>query len=251
MDPPHTQSFYVERLVYLPGGANCFGPPLMSPMVGPQPAKVNGFVTFGSFNVNVKISTEILTLWAEVLREIPTSRLVMKFMTGHDPQIQAHYRSQFERLGVRPERITIHGRLSPLAHLDLLTSVDIALDCFPYNGCITTSEALWMGVPVLSLAGPTFISREGLSILRRVGLEAFVTGDTQDYVARACAFAGQIEAIEQIRFSLRQRMLGSPLCNPARFAREIEQAFRTMWRTWCDSQVSDLKSQISNEGGGR
>ena len=237
LDPPETQRYYVEQLTYLPGGMACFRPPKTSPLVSPLPARINGFVTFGTFNVNIKISDEILTLWARILLETPGSRLVMKFMAGHDPQIRARYLDQFARMGVDPARITIHGQVSAWGHLELFSQVDLALDTYPYNGGMTTQEGMWMGVPTVTLAGDTFVSRMGLNVLSRVGLEAFVSASAEEYVAKACALAGQMEVLEQIRFGLRPRMLDSSLCNPGRIAGEMEQALRRMWRSWCDRQV--------------
>jgi protein O-GlcNAc transferase len=238
VDPPESQPYHAERLAYLAGGLGCFRPPRLSPLVGPLPAKVNGCVTFGSFNVNIKITDEMMALWARILRETPGSRLTLKFMAGHDPQIRAAYLDRFGRLGVDPHRITLHGRLSPWDHLELLGQVDMALDTHPYSGCITTMEGLWMGVPTLTLGGETFVSRMALSVLHRVGLDAFASSSPEEYVAKACAYSRQWDALEQIRSSLRPRMLASPLCDPARLAREMEQIFRSAWRQWCSQQRS-------------
>ncbi len=235
-DPPGSQPYHVERLAYLDGGFGCFRPPKLSPLVGPLPARANGYVTFGSFNVNIKITDEILALWAQILRETPGSRLIMKFMAGHDPHIRAGYLDRFGRLGVEPRRIDIHGRLSSWDHLELFGRVDVALDTHPYSGCVTTMEGLWMGVPTLTLCGETFVSRQALSVLHRVGLDAFVSSSAGEYVAKGCAYARQWDALGQIRSGLRPRMLASPLCDPARVARDMEQIFRSAWRRWCSQQ---------------
>ena len=130
----------------------------------------------------------------------------------------------------------ILGRMPVWVYLRFLSEVDIALDAFPHNGCITTLEALWMGVPIVTLTGDTFVSRFGLSILSRLGLEVFAASDAQAYVEKACGFAGQIQELQQIRRALRDMMLHSPLCDPARLAREVQSALRTMWRRWCEGQ---------------
>ena len=236
LDPPETLSYYTETSLYLPGGALSFAPPENSPPVVDQPALRNGYVTFGSFNINPKISGEVLTLWAKILRATPNSRLVLKFPAGDDSTVREHYYGLFEAMGVSRDRLFIRGRMPFWDYLSFLSGVDIALDAFPYNGCITTLEALWMGVPIVTLTGDTFVSRFGLSILSRLGLEVFAASDAQAYVEKACGFAGQIPELQQIRRALREMMLHSPLCDPARLAREVQTALRTMWRRWCEGQ---------------
>ena len=248
IDPPETLRYYVEQSVYLPGGLACLRPPLSSPFVGPLPAKANGFVTFGSFNRHMKITDQQLGLWAEILKALPTSRLLMKFHAGNDPVLRDIYLGKFQSLGIDPDRIRIHGTLPDLEYLELIGQVDIALDAYPFNGCITTLEGLWMGVPIVTQTGDTYTSRVGLSILSRLGLEVFSATSPQEYVAKACAFASQIEALERIRLALRPLLLQSPLCDPVRWARQIEQAFRTMWRTWCGHQKSKAGSQKPEVG---
>jgi len=162
---------------------------------------------------------------------------------------------QFEQMGIERERIEIHGWKSPVEHLQLYSNIDIALDTYPYNGCLTTLEALWMGVPVISLFGKrVFLSRAGLSILSRIGME-FLAGSTPDeFVAKATALATRQDALAKIRASMRIRMAASTLCDAKRFAREVEQAYRQMWRRWCQSQRAtppneqpDLVGRQSND----
>jgi protein O-GlcNAc transferase len=237
IDPPDALGTYVEESVYLPGGMACFRPPQVSPLVRSLPAEANGFVTFGSFNSHIKITDAMLGLWAEILRANANSRLIMKFNAGGDPTLQNLYLGRFRSLGIDSGRIEIHGILPHFDYLELLGRVDLALDTHPFNGCITTLEGLWMGVPIVTLTGDTFVSRMGLTVLTRVGLDLFAASSAQEYVAKANAFAGQLKAIAQIRLALRSRMLGSPLCDPVRWAREMEHAFRLMWRSWCRGSV--------------
>ncbi len=235
LDPPDTLHTYVERSVYLPGGLACFRPPERSPLIRRLPALSNGSVTFGSFNSHVKLSDLTLRLWAEILRGNTGSRLVMKFNSGGDPQLGTFYLDRFRSLGVDPARIEIHGILPYMDYLDLVGQVDLALDAYPFNGCITTLEGLWMGVPTVTLTGDTYVSRVGLTILTRLGLEVFAASSPQEYVKKAQSFSLQLAELGQIRASLRSRMLASPLCDPVRWAREMEDAFRLMWRSWCKS----------------
>ncbi len=243
LDPPGSQKFYVEEAVYLPGGLVCYKPLDNAPSVTPLPAEQKGYITFGSFNNNCKVNTYVMELWAQILKASENSRLLLKFKAGDDRKMVNHYMSKFEKLGISKERIQIYGWQSPLEHLQLYSQIDIALDTYPYNGCITTLEALWMGVPTVSLVGEDgYISRLGLTVLSRIGLEAFTASTADEYVAKAIALAANPENLAEIRASLRQRMLKSELCDPKRFAGELEAAYRKMWHRWCRSRGAEVPS---------
>ncbi len=250
LDPPDLQKFYVEESICLPGGLLAFRPPEVSPVVSPLPAKQNGFVTFASFNNNMKINTFIIELWVQILKANEGSRLILKFRAGNDEEVKNRYRGQFEDLGIEPERIDICGWKPDFEHYQLYHEIDIALDTYPFNGFITTLQALWMGVPVISLVGTdSYLSRAGLSILSRVGLEIFAATSPEEYVTKAVSFAAETENLEQIRLALRQLMLGSTLCDPGRYAVEIEAAYRKMWRRWCQDRDSVTCSFAQQEPG--
>jgi predicted O-linked N-acetylglucosamine transferase (SPINDLY family) len=234
VDPPEEQTHFTETLSYLPGGWSVFRPPLESPLVGPSPAQANGYVTFGSFNNNVKIDASLLRAWARILQACPDARFLFKSFSMGDTGIRKAYRDHFIQHGIDPERIEFRGQMSYHQHLETLGQVDIALDAYPFNGGMTTLEGLWMGVPIVTLSGRTCVARVGRGILRRVGLEVFAADTLDEYVAKAVAFAGQAEALGDIRRGLRECMLQSPLCDPGRMAREIEAAYRGMWRDWID-----------------
>lgn len=232
LDPAETLSVYPEKSVYLPGGPFFFVPPATSPPIGELPLQSRGFATFGSFNNNMKISDDTLILWCEVLRALPSARFVLKCPVGDDPEARDDYRERFARQGIAAERIDIVGMLPHDQYQALLASIDLVLDTFPFHGCITTLDALWMGVPPVTLLGDLWVSRMGPAVLQRLGLEVFVAGSAEDYVRKACRFVEQPEALDRIRRSLRHLMLDSPLCQPRRLARELEQAFRGMWHHW-------------------
>ncbi|UCE47622.1 MAG: hypothetical protein JSW47_18740, partial [Phycisphaerales bacterium] len=206
------------------------------------------------------INSQVLSLWAEVLKVNDDSVLLMKFKEGGDPVMKEYYQSQFRELGVDPRRIRIVGWKNPIEHMQLYGQIDIALDTFPFNGCMTTMEGLWMGVPTISLVGETIsLSRSGLSILSRVGLEFFVASTPKEYVAKATALARNLDSLEKIHNTLRQRMTASTLCDADRFARETEEAYREMWRRWCrsgyaarsgetGSNLTSCSFEISNAG---
>ncbi|RKY24815.1 MAG: hypothetical protein DRP62_02875 [Planctomycetota bacterium] len=232
-DSPESQKFYTEELVFLPDGFLCYRPADFAPPVAPLPADKNGYITYGSFNNSCKINDVIAELWADVLKADTDSRLLLKLKGGQERGIKSHYLRLFERFGISRDRIVLYGWKSPAEHLKLYGQVDIALDTYPYNGATTTCEALWMGVPTVSLVGNCHASRVGLSILTRVGLEFFAASTRQEYIAKATALAANRQALAQIRTSMRARVAASGLCYAKGFARSLETAYRKMWRRWC------------------
>ncbi len=245
IDPPDSLAGYVEKTIYLAGGQPMFAPPEQSPLVTPLPARSRGHLTFGSFNNQSKINDQCLDLWARVLRTLPDARLVLKFPAAHDLGVQRYFRERLETLGVQPERIQFVGQLSHYAYLSQIGEVDLILDTYPFNGCVTTMEALWMGVPVVTLKGDTFVSRMGYAIMRRLGLDRFVADDEQAFVAKACHFASRLGELEQIRAGLRERFLASPVLDPKRYTQDLSDALNTIHRLWrgqSDSGPIDVNS---------
>ncbi len=232
-DPPETQDDYVEQCICLPGGLSCFCPPSQSPLVGPLPARQGDGFCFGSFNNNAKISPAVLSVWTQILKDIPQAHMIIKFPGGTDVRLQETYYQRFAARGVSRERIDILGQLPFAQHMDLYNRVDLLLDTYPYNGGITTLEGLWMGVPTLTWTGQTFVSRAGWSILTRLGLEGFVAHSAREYAHKASAFVRQTDELARIRCALRSMMLHSPLCDLTRVSRELERAYRRMWHCWC------------------
>jgi len=241
LDPPDHHEFYVEESVFLPGGLFCYTPPNFAAPVTPLPARRNGFMTFGSFNNSMKINPFVIALWAHVLKGTENSRLVLKHKEGNDDGLRDRCLNEFEKYGIARDRVQIVGWKSPAEHMELYNSIDIALDTYPFNGCITTLEGLWMGVPIISLTGKNcLLSRLGLSILSRVGLESFAADSPAAFVAKTTALtAGNIDALARIRATMRTRMSASPVCDAGRFARELEDAYRQMWRRWCRMRNRD------------
>ena len=242
-DPPESQQFYTEELVYLPDGFLSYRPPDYAPPVAPLPVLKNGYITFGSFNNNCKINPFIISLWAEILKSNENSRLLLKFRGGGDKMLKDHYLHQFEQLGICPDRVDIHGPKRPVEHLKLYSQVDIALDTYPYNGTTTTFEALWMGVPTISLAGEHHMSRVGLTILTRFGMGFLAASTPQEYVARATALAAKSQTLAEMRAIMRRTIAGASLCNTNKFARNVEAAYRKMWHKWCRSRGVEVATQ--------
>ena len=225
--------YYSEKLVYLDKGFLCYSPPDTAPEVGTLPAIKNGFITFGSFNMNKKINPFTIKLWADVMKNCENSKLILKFRSASDLDTKEHYLKEFQKAGLHRDRIEIYAWVSGQQHLDLYNKIDIALDTYPYHGTTTTCEALLMGVPVISLVGEHHMSRVSLSILTRLGLEFFTAATPDEYVSKAVALAAKPEALAKIRASMRPRMEASDLCNAETFAKNIEQEYRKMWQIWC------------------
>ena len=194
----------------------------------------NGHVTFGSFNNLAKVNRGVIALWARILREVEGAGLVLKSAGTDDPETRAGLEAHFAAHGVAPERLRI---LPPEAqaqnHLALYNEIDIALDPFPYNGTTTTCEALWMGVPVITLAGDRHAGRVGASLLSAVGFQAGIAATPEDYVLTARLLAGQPKLLAAARRNLRGDLARSPLRDHPAHARAVEEAYRTVWQIWC------------------
>jgi len=227
-DPPgQTEHLHSERLVRLPKGHWCFKPP-SGPEVGPLPARGPGQVTFGSFNNLAKVTEEMIGLWSQILKDLPESRMVLKTGTGSpaDERVLA----AFVRHGVGKERVTLLGRQRD--YFGLYQGVDICLDTYPYTGCNVTGDALWMGVPVVSLAGPSCVTRLGVAALVQVGLEDLVTETPAAYVEAAVRLAQDLPRLRELRAQLRERLERS-VGDVRRFTRDLEAAYRGMWEQFC------------------
>lgn len=237
-DPPgRADARYTEELVRLPAFA-CYEPPAEAPPVGPAPALRNGYATFGCFNNRPKYSDRLLRLWACILLRVPRSRILFHHVFNGRPQVSSEFREPilrvFEACGVSRRRVRFVGGLPLRAHLELYGEIDILLDTFPYNGNTTTCEALWMGVPVITQAGETHVSRVGLSHLASVGLGDWAAASENDYAALAVAKAAQARELARIRRRLRAQMAASRLTDAGQYARAVEAAYKKMWRRWCE-----------------
>jgi predicted O-linked N-acetylglucosamine transferase (SPINDLY family) len=229
-DPPgDADALHTERLYRLPDTAWCFRPERDAPAVAPLPAESAGHVTFGSFNNFGKVNAAVLDAWAQVLAAVPRARLLIKAASLRDQPTRQRLVDALAVRGVEPGRVeAVESVKGEREHLALYGRVDIALDTFPYHGTTTTCEALWMGVPVVTLAGPTHASRVGVSLLSSVGLAEQIAPDVAGYVAIAAGLAGDLSSLAQLRRTLRERMLASPLMDAPRFTAHLESAYRAM-----------------------
>jgi predicted O-linked N-acetylglucosamine transferase (SPINDLY family) len=230
--PPRFDGYYCEKVLRMPDGYVCYDPPGYAPPVSPLPALKRGYATFGCFNNPAKIGGRVVEVWAEVLRRLPQSRLVLKYKGINDPSIAGPLASQFAARGIDPGRLEFLGRSPHAELLQQYQSVDVALDPFPYNGGLTTCEALWMGVPVITLPGETFASRHSLSHLSNVGLTETIAGTLEEYVELAVSWAADLPRLAALRSALRERMAASPLCNGRRFAANLAAVLRDRWQRW-------------------
>ncbi len=241
VDPPgEADRLHTEKLVRLPDGFLCYQPEAGSPEPGEPPSvagvQTSGRITFGCFNNLAKVTPEMVALWARLLGAMPGSRLMMKAHALGSASARHRLLEQFAAAGIAAERVALLGpEDSAVSHLARYRDVDIALDTYPYNGTTTTCEALWMGVPVVTLAGPTHVARVGASLLKRVGLDELGAGTPEDYLARARALAGDAARLRALRAGMRARLRASPLLDAARFARAVETAYRTAWNAWLDA----------------
>lgn len=225
------EAFHSERLVRLPHSQWCYEAPADSPPVEEPPSKRTGHVTFAAFSSLAKIGPPVIELWSRLLVRIPESRLLIAWR-GLD-SIRDEFRARFAQHGVAPERIELHDRQPFLDYLRLHGAADVVLDPFPYTGGTTTCHALWMGVPVVTLPGETASSRGGASLLHAIGLGALVAETPDEYVDIAAALARDAFRLAELRAGMRNRMAASPVMDAGRFARNLEDAYRTMWVTWC------------------
>lgn len=236
--PAADESHYREDVLRIKDGYLCYEPPDYAPDVSKLPAEQNGYITFGCFNNPSKIADSVAAAWAEILKRVEGSRLLLKYRGMTDPSVTSRLGPIFEKHGIAPERVTFADR-SP--HQELLGhygQIDIALDPFPCGGGLTTCESLWMGVPVVTCPGQIFAGRISLSVLSSVGFTASVAADLPGYIELASKIAADPGQLATWRAQLRDQMSKSPLCDGARFANSLNQQLRVAWQRWCQSQPS-------------
>jgi len=241
-DTPDQQQYYTEKLVFLPNGFLCYNPGNIQPPIKNLPSLSKGYILFGCCNNPKKINSIIIKIWVDLLKAVPNSKLLLKFKEGDDAEVKEHIWSLFSKQGMDfpKKHVMIFGPVSYEAHLDTYNSIDIALDTYPYNGTTTTCQALFMGVPVITLAGRHHASRVGLDILSRLDMQFFAAQSPDEYVKKAVALASKPEALAQIRATMRQRLAASSLCNYELITSDIENAYRRMWHDYCRSKGVEI-----------
>jgi predicted O-linked N-acetylglucosamine transferase (SPINDLY family) len=236
-DPPDAPAHASEELWRLPRCFLAYAPPEVAPEPASLPSGRGAPFTFGSFNEAKKISNEAVALWARVLEAVPDARLLLKAGSFEDPSVRERIVTRFAAAGIDPDRIEVVARIPSLAeHLAFYGRVDLALDTFPYHGTTTTCEAMWMGVPTVTLRGDRHASRVGASLNHAAGLDE-LTADSHDaFVAVAAGLAADRARLADLRRGLRERMRASPLCDHVAFTRDLEHAYRVWWHRWCEAE---------------
>ncbi|MDH4324983.1 MAG: tetratricopeptide repeat protein [Betaproteobacteria bacterium] len=236
-DPPGAADrLHTEKLVRLPHSLWCYRPVHDEPHAPEPPLRARGFTTFGSFNHAPKLSAAARRLWAQILRGAPGARLlIVGFPEG---RARSALLREFADAGIDGSRLTVLPRVSFGEYLREFDAVDLALDSLPYGGGTTTFDTLWMGVPVLTLAGERSAGRSSASILGALDLHDWVATTPEDYVRLALAHAADGARLAALRASLRARLRASPLMDEAGFTRDLEDAYRMMWRTWCAQRIT-------------
>ena len=231
----HLTDRYLEpsgdgRAVPLAGTYWCYAPPPEAGDVAALPSRSVGVVTFGCLNHFAKVTGPTLAAWADLLRAVPASRLLLHVPPGSARERLA---ADLRRLGIDPARVGTVSAVTAADYFRQYSHIEVAMDPFPFNGATTTCDALWMGVPVVSLVGPTPVGRAGLSILSHAGLPELAVGTVADYVRVAAGLAADDGRRAELRSTMRQRLLASPLMDAPRFARDVEAAYRGLWARWC------------------
>ncbi|MCF6337762.1 MAG: tetratricopeptide repeat protein [Gammaproteobacteria bacterium] len=240
---------YTEQLLRMPRSFLCFQPLDAMPERSPLPMQRNGHVTFGCLNNFAKLTPTVLQLWAEILAVVPNSQLILKAAQLADTNLCMQVRTLFAAQNIDAARLTLCGQTpSRTEHFAFYQRIDIALDPFPYNGTTTTCEALWMGVPVITLAGDCHAARVGVSLLSHTGLERFIACDTIDYIRIARELADNSDELAQLRQRLRIALQDSALCDTAGFAQDFNTCLRRLWRKTCvrnSNQGANTNDRIS------
>jgi protein O-GlcNAc transferase len=235
--PEHNRRFFAERIIDLPNFTGFWTPDPL-PDVGPLPALTQGYVTFGSFNRPVKIGQPTIRCWAAILQRRPHARLVLKHPQLAEASQRTRLVAAFAAEGVSPDVLTFLPGTDRQSHFAAYNAIDIALDPFPHAGGMTTLDALWMGVPVVTWAGETVSSRWAATSLAPLGLTDFIVNGPDSYVEVAVAKAADLEFLSQLRAGLRTHMATSEWGDGVRYCRTVEAAYLGMWQRWCAEQNS-------------
>ena len=234
--PPAEERFYTEQVERLPHGYLCFTPPDLPIAVGPLPAHSQGAITFGCFNNPAKITPDVIACWSRLLHALPDARLHLKYKFFAESDAVHYFQDAFAAHGIDTQRIRFAGQSPRPEYLDSYNGIDIALDPFPFNGCTTSVEALWMGVPVITLSSDRFAGHMGETIMKNLDLYECVADSPDDYLEKAVALAADLPRLADLRSRLRERLLNSPLCDGPGFTRDLETLYRKLWMNWCKTQ---------------
>jgi predicted O-linked N-acetylglucosamine transferase (SPINDLY family) len=223
--PNELEKFFSEKVMRINPIRLCYSPPVYAPEVAALPMKLNGYVTFGSFNNSSKLNDFTIQMWSKILKDIPNSRLILKWRTFADFGMRSRVRSDFLKYGIEPGRLQFSQSSSHDIMLAEYSEIDIALDPYPFTGATTTCEAMWMGVPVITLRGDKPVSRQSSAMLKAVGLENLIADSVDQYIQIAKKLASDTAKLSQIRSTLRLKLKDSYLCEPGKFTDGLLTAF--------------------------
>lgn len=229
--PPGEKTFFSEEPIRLPNSFLCQTPSKDSPEVNPPPFERNGYITFGCLNNPCKINKYAIAWWSRILAAVPKSKLLLRYLIFNDPLVYERVAKMLREAGIPENRFEIYG--TGPNFLKTYHKIDIALDPFPYNGTTTTCEALWMGVPVVTLYGDRFAARVGASLLTYTGLPGLVAKNPDDYVRRAVELASNPELLAKLRRELRGHVAQTPVFDYPSFTKGLEDAYFEMFARWC------------------
>lgn len=235
---------FVEKIKYLPDTRLCFTAPHVATDVSALPALTNGYITFASFQTLAKAGDDVLALWADVMLALPDAKLRWQCKSFGDADVTVDMISRFAKLGISADRLTLLGSVSREDYFLAHHEVDVILDTFPYPGGTTTCEALWMGVPTLTLAGGSLIARQGASMLSAAGLTDWIAETKAEYLSKALALCSDFNQLANLRAKLRAQVLASPLFDAKRFAKNMETA---LWKMWHEHYPAPDASKVVPE----
>lgn len=246
--PVDEERYFSEKVIRLPHTRLCFTPPREGIRPAFLPALNNGYVTFGCQNNLSKLTDDVVELWSSILTSVPGSRLLIKARQLEEGSVRKALLERFTRQGIAEERLALEPPSDRAGYFATYNRIDIALDPFPYPGGTTTVEALWMGVPVLTLRGERFLGRQGVGLLQNAGLPRWIANNREHYLELAIAHAGNLVELSKLRHGLREQLLKSPIFDAHDFAKHFEQTLRKAWQTWCQAQQATEASAPSVPG---
>jgi len=239
--PPGTEEQFVEQIVRLPMGRFCYQPVPWAPIeVAPAPCLRTGSITFGCFNNTSKLNEAVFDLWAQILTAVPDSRLVLKWRTFVDENLSSSVRAAFSLRGIARERIELRGASFHAEVLKQYADIDIALDPFPFTGGLTSCEALWMGVPVVTWAKSQVVSRQTFAFLSAIGMPKLAARSAEDYIRIAVELAEDRAGLDALRNGMRKRMQASPLMDVKGFASQLEDSLHHLYATIAEKEHTRL-----------
>ena len=232
------EQHFVEKGWRMSGALSCLSPPKEDVKVEALPALRNRSITFGTLNNSAKMNDRVVACWARILNKIPDSRLYLNMSSLRNHFLRKSVIERYAALGIPETRLILEPTSGRIAALNSYNRIDIGLDPFPYPGGTTSYEALWMGVPILTMRGSNYISHLGESIMHNAGLSDWIASNEDEYIAKAIALSGDLESLASLRSSLRARVLASPLFDAKRFAQDFEDALWGMWQARTQNDLS-------------